>query len=289
MWTYLVRRVKSIFPALFIASVISYFLLCWAHDYDSFNRIQLFRYAINDFFYLQSIGYPVASLTGIIWYLSSMFVAIIVLYPIIRKYRYVYLYYIAPVLSVLLYGLLIKVYGTLDCPANYIFDVFNTGNIRALSGMMAGALVYSFSGKLKKSTSERSSVLLTIVEVASYIASILLIHIRESENCSIFDEQVVVLFIIGLSVTLSGKSLLGKIFKDNSICRLLGALSSVIFVVHFPWVQNTDKIFEHIGVRYDPVCEKYIAILISLVLSCIIFAVCKCFSGRKALKTADKA
>lgn len=102
---YVIRRIKSIFPYIFFSTIIGYFVLSYTYNWNfAWDQLALI---VSDFLFLQSFGLPVASYTGIIWYLSSMFIALLVLYPIVRKNFEIYSKYISPMIALFIMGYLI--------------------------------------------------------------------------------------------------------------------------------------------------------------------------------------
>ena len=84
------RRIKGIMPYFFVSTIIGTFILGVTYDWR-FNLENILN-ILNDFLFLQSYGFPVMSVTGVVWYLSSMFFAMWILYPIARNKYYLYKY-----------------------------------------------------------------------------------------------------------------------------------------------------------------------------------------------------
>ena len=85
-YKYLMKRIISILPELFISTIIG-LVFFYNIGYINAQSYNFFRHVVNDFLFVQSLGMPVASVSGIVWYLSSMYFGIIIIYPIIRGCR----------------------------------------------------------------------------------------------------------------------------------------------------------------------------------------------------------
>lgn len=255
------RRIKGIMPYFFVSTIIGTFILGVTYDWR-FNLENILN-ILNDFLFLQSYGFPVMSVTGVVWYLSSMFFAMWILYPIARNKYYLYTYYIAPILAFVFMGQLIKLYGTLNVPAEYLFGVVCTGNMRAIGMISLGFVVNEVSNKLaSKKNSKYVNTLLTIIEIILYLYIFWYMHIW-NESISRFDEVEVFAMAIALSITLSGKSVLQSVF-DNKFSIFLGKYSVSLFLSHFYWVQNIQNILYKLGYS-ESLRPKLLGIIMSFV------------------------
>ncbi len=267
------KRIKGIMPYFFVSTIIGTVVLGVTYDwrFDLENTLNI----LNDFLFLQSYGFPVMSVTGVVWYLSSMFFAMWILYPIARKKYYLYTYYIAPILAIVFMGQLIKLYGTLGVPAEYLFGVVCTGNMRALGMISLGFVVNEVSSRLaSKQSSKYVNTFLTIIEVILYLYIFWYMHIWNG-SVSRFDEVEVFAMAIALSITLSGKSVLQSVF-DNKLSIFLGKYSVALFLSHFYWVQNIQNILYKFG--YGGILRpKLLGIFMSFVTA-ILVMICGNFS-----------
>ncbi|MBR5648278.1 acyltransferase family protein [Pseudobutyrivibrio sp.] len=267
-YKYLMKRIISILPELFISTIIG-LVFFYNIGYINAQSYNFFRHVVNDFLFVQSLGMPVASVSGIVWYLSSMYFGIIIIYPIIRRHYTVYCRLIAPILALFLMGTIIHNYGTLNVPAEYLWGVFNTGNMRSIAMISLGCFAYELSSDIKeKQFGKGSLVFLTVLEVACYIIAIYHMHIYSGEN-SIFDEQAVFLLFVGIMLTLSEVSLIRNLLVDNKVAVALGKYSGALFFGHFIWVQHPAELVYLLKYSGN-IPEKYVGILFALIVSIIL-------------------
>ena len=72
-WRYLIKRIKSILPYLVISMFVGIFVWSISNGWD-FEYIKKYVWYIwGDILFLQCMGYPSASVCGVMWYLSSLF------------------------------------------------------------------------------------------------------------------------------------------------------------------------------------------------------------------------
>lgn len=265
MWKYVYRRVVSVYPQMFIGTMIGIFFLYYVNNWPLTDLLKWLRYAINDFFFIQNLGFPVASVTGVIWYLSSYLIAIIILYPIFAKYGRMFCLYMAPICTLFISGILIYNFGTFDVPANWIFGVLNTGNLRAISMICLGGFLYELV-PIVQSRILGDTFKITILELILYFGFFL--HMRYySDGSGQFDEQAVLLFASGFIITESGRTYMAY-FNNSKIALLLGKFSSALFWGHFIWVQNANALAHKFNFeeRYASIIGLSGAIISSLLI-----------------------
>ncbi len=185
-------------------------------------------YIFSDFLFVQSLRFSVANIIGIVWYLSSMFIAILIVYPLAMKKGEVYSKYIAPFIAAFGCGIIIYNYGSLNAPANYLFGVICTGNIRSICMISLGLFVNSLSEKMEKILDcNKKIVIASILELLLYTYIIFYMYIW-TEEIGKLDYIAVLAMVISTSIFLSGKSVWMKVF-NNDFCRFLGRYSKVLF------------------------------------------------------------
>lgn len=241
---YVYRRIVAVYPQMIIGTIIGIFFFYFINDWSLLEFLKWLRYTINDLAFLQSFGFPVASVTGVIWYFSSYLIAIIVLCPIFTKYGRTFCLYIAPLSAFFISGILIYNFGTFDVPANWIFGIINTGNLRAISMLCLGGFLYELV-PLARSRLRGKTIYITILELVLYLCFFLHVYFY-SDGSGMFDEQAVFCFAGALTITESERSYTTH-FKNSKVALYLGKFSSAIFFGHFIWVQNANALVQKIS------------------------------------------
>lgn len=136
-------RIWTVYPTFFLSTLIGFAVILFAkRDISAVGRV------LGDFLFLSNFGFSSLTATGIVWYLSSLVIALWIVYPIARMKFDVFSSYIAPILSLFIYGFLIYHYEKLDLPSSY-YGPFSTGVMRALAGLSVGFVIFQGSCKLK--------------------------------------------------------------------------------------------------------------------------------------------
>ena len=263
---YLKRRIRSIFPFFFLATIIGFAVNVYVFSLSI--NLELILKLINDFFFLQSFGMPLISATGVVWYLSSMFFALWVLYPIASKWYSAFTYYVTPIMAMFCMGIMIHTYGTLNVPNEFLFGIICTGFMRSFSMIGLGFLCNECSDKIANKLSDDRGVLITIIECALYCFIIWYMHIWTVAMGG-FDELIVFSMFLALSISLSGKSKISEM-ADNPISRTLGEYSVSLFLSHFYWVQYISQIASKLNI--DVTNIGYVGLLLSFITAGIVMA-----------------
>ena len=229
--SYLLKRLKSIYP-YFIVSVFIGFVVMRLSLY---TPIKSFVWLPTDLAFLQNYGFHVISTTGTIWFLSAMFFAIWLVYPLARRYYSLCSRYLSLVVCFLITGYLENNFPDLDQP-NTFCGIFNTGFLRAVSMIFLGLFINEAASVLCKfKLNKRTSYAVTVFEIIIYC--IVFAYIVIPKERSNYDQVFVFIIALALIVTLSSQSLTYGKF-DNKFVMFLGKMSMILFMNHFYWVRH---------------------------------------------------
>ncbi|MFA6740654.1 MAG: acyltransferase family protein [Arcobacteraceae bacterium] len=187
---------------------------------------------LGDLFLLQIFGFPVSSVVGTLWYLSAMMGALIILVPLILKYKSFFTNVGAPLICLIGYGAIAFKYGHMGPILEPVFDGFiHIGLIRAIVDISMGYLLYFVSMKIRIiNFKDLGYKFLTALEIISYSFVIyLIITIKERGT---IDFVIIFALAIAISISFSQKSLLFSYFQKNIFTKL-GLFSLNIFLNHF--------------------------------------------------------
>lgn len=266
---YLLRRIGAIYPYYAVSTLIGTVVLFLAQR----NPI-IFAWLPWDLLILQNYGFPAASGTGVEWYLSSMFFAIWLLYPLLRRYYDIYSHYLAPMVFFLITGSLLRLFGTLEVPCDW-YGLLNTGFLRAIADMSLGITVYAASKYLRKLLAgERSlgpRILATVTEGVLLIGLVLFLGFgRPLER--LLDALAPLAIAIVLTIVFSERSLFaGKL--DHPFTEFLGRASTIVFLNHVYWFIYFPPFLERLGYSVTPGQLKLIGIFLSICSSVVVWVV----------------
>jgi len=168
-------------------------------------------------------------MNGPTWYLSAMLLAMAIIYPIMLKFKENFFYYIAPMGFIFLLGITYQNYDNFDQMVIIWNGYFNSGLLRGLMGILGGAMVYQFVQYLqKKEYTLFMRVLFTVVECVMYLFVFLYMGLKEGSKQ---DWVIIIVFIIGVTISLANVSLSTNIIKGK-VFEWLGELSFSLYLGH---------------------------------------------------------
>ena len=238
-WKYIVRSVKNLTPFLAAGMIIS---LCWHFCFCNWTKQALFANfilsVIGELLHFQMFGLPMFSSTGVVWYLSAMYIGMGILSLFLKKSKNSF-----PTLPLLLivmfiYGWLCQKRGNVRGPGDWLGNCF-VGTLRGIAGISLGALCYRFTLFLRNfGFNFKGRILLSIVEFCLYLHSAFYMWRKES---FFYDFYILFYLFIAVAITFSELSLFSFVnkwkapfFRRASICILFS---------HFYVVQYFEKIF----------------------------------------------
>lgn len=209
---YLKRKFIKLLPYLLLSYIIAG-LFIYESEFLNF-KILFSNSVVAEVFQLSSTGVGM-QLNTATWYISSMLIALLILYPLARKYKNTYIYVISPIVLLFLLTLIYSLKININDPLLVAFFGQN-GLYKAFIFIILGNYSYILANKIKVSIVDRfDKILLTIIEFIIYILLIITFHYN------IFGTIFVALItLIAVSITFSKESYTSKIFNKKIFSKL---------------------------------------------------------------------
>lgn len=276
---YIVRKIKGILPyhILIILLTLIYRVVCLEQEF-----IVTFVQALPNIFFLQMSGLPGKNLINVEWYISSMLLALCILYPICKKYYSFFIRIIAPIAGYLIIGFLIRRIGYLGNPKTFLYFTYS-GNLQAMGEICLGMFSFEVVRCIKESKSFMVPKWgLSLIELACYV---LVFYYMMTDTFS-NEYSGTMCFVLCTAIALSFSELTwGCKFFNNKICYFLGKFSLPLYLS-----QNLVRVIvnNYLGsyrFRYILLGE----LLLSFILSLILLFIVERFSSFMGTKQRIKA
>lgn len=246
---FLWNKIKTILPYYIFAVFCSYCRIIIVNDFNFKQTITNLMLGIWDFAFLKASGIKTYSLTRATWYLSAMYISMLILYPLLLKYRKSFTHIIAPVLSIFGLGYLSQRCGNLDQYVNN-WNLVYPGIIRAVAEISLGCICFEVYEKIENiHFTKVGTAMVTFVQVAGYVGVLYCAH-----NMPVKQFDFVMLLALAVCVTLSfsGKGLAVGLFTGK-IFPWLGKMSMIIYLNHM-WVKDSVAAFLPASLGYWKLC-----------------------------------
>lgn len=253
------KRIRSVFPC-YVISVALGLLVKYAVGAIEVQSLGDIGKILAEVLMLQMFRVPTAYITGTSWFLSAMWIALIVLIPIMMLARRKFTRYIAPLLALTTYFYIQKKTGYLWEPDAWMGFAYK-GTLRALAGISLGAFAYEIGTGIKYKLNHPFFESICIWSAYGMIM-ILTVHFDDAKWFYVLP----FIFTILISVQMNKKE--GLDFPDGTMTRFLGRLSMVIYMNHYYLIDAIEKISP--SMRLD---RKILTafILIAVAVSAVMF------------------
>lgn len=225
-FNFMIHKIKGLCPNYYVAWITLFIILSIGNNLTTI--ILNFFKAVPELLFLKMSGMPTLVFNGNTWYISAMLLALLIIYPIIRKNKDFFIKYIAPTITIFGVGYLTYNYQTV-----LVIDQWNgfmyAGLIRGIVEICMGCLAYEISKKIKDiNLTKLGKIILTLIEVGLY-AGIIVLLFSYSFRHALF----VLLFVlmIALSITLSSNTYTKEIFSFK-IFNWMGEYSYSLYLGH---------------------------------------------------------
>lgn len=227
------------YPEVLVAWFIAFGVTVYASHAGIREIISRFTSGFLEGFLLFSTGLVGTSVNPATWYMSSMLLGMLILYPLIRKYPKAMKYYFMPLAAILLWGWMCAEDRNTRNPT-YWMGLTYKGNIRALCELQMGAVLYCINQKIKNvNFTKLGKIVLSVVEWGSYISAILYMYFRTASKKDIF---FITLMCIAILITFSGKAYYFKGKIAGKLFTLLGKFSFPLFLSHHAYTLQLNNL-----------------------------------------------
>ena len=274
-FTYTLKKFSKLLPFTMISTAFAYYQIVLFYNLDKAAAWKLIGYLPGSMFLLQFTGampnnvvvaenYAVQyQMSGILWYIMALFVALPVMVMLVIWLDDKIGLWMVTFLPLLLYGIIIHSDVTLN-GWHELHNVYLYSDIRALAGLFMGGAVYYLSlwwGKREYTIAGKLGI--TVIELATMIGVILYAW-RVSGS---YDIEIVLLMVISLSITTSGKSYTSLI--HSGVLRFLGTLSLPIYCFHV----QVNEMLCYFNIEFPENMEAVYKFLIILAVAAIIWLI----------------
>ena len=205
------HKLKSIYLQYVVSLVLAFAVYLYLHI-KSHGMNQVWKVTVQtipELFLLNVSGVLPREINAPTWYISAMFLAMLLLYYVLARNPKFYLYVAAPAICVLLYGCMYTSDGLYSRSAQ--FGIFQGSFLRALFGIAFGSVTWLIAEKLRRLRRPRR-VILTAVEVALYLVFVVVWMTTGPGTVTIY--SALVLLPIMLAITFSGCSYTALLFSS---------------------------------------------------------------------------
>lgn len=204
-WNFIFNKIRNLYPYVLIGCTLCLITM-------------ILFYSKNIYYWINILwGYTLLTMSGLgstdlntpIWYISTMLLVMLIVYPLLRKYKEKYSCLIAPIIIIFLSGYIYQNYFYLRSWRVWNGFVYR-GMFRAFLSINVGIVIYELCERLKKfDFTFLGRLLLTITEITLLITTILAQHfLEESYN---LDFYWLIFLAIAVLIAFSEKTLTYKL------------------------------------------------------------------------------
>lgn len=231
------HKILGLCPNIYVAWVIAFVVRNINVD-SFFTILQHGADSLWELLFLSQSGLLTWRANSVTWYLSAMLLAMLILYPLLKKFGDNFFYIIAPIGFILMMGMSYQNYSNLRLPSAWNGWILK-GFYRAIMEILGGCLCFRIAQSMRAvSWTVFTRILFTIAEWGAYI---FVIAFSFNHGGGKMDWILVLLLMIGITITLSQSSLDETLFSAD-IFNWLGIYSYSLFLGHGYWSQKLTEI-----------------------------------------------
>ena len=270
-YMYIGRKIKGIFPDYGVAFIVAFIAMSYYWRPKSLLAlVSMFAKTIPEFTFLSMAGFPATAVNGVDWYLSALFLSLLILYPIARRNPKRFVYLISPVVAIFLIGRVFMNFSAINAirigvgKANWNYFL-HPGMFRAIGEICFGTwLILPYQRIKELRFSKIGKVLYSTLEVGCYIIVLLIMYKMPGNSAG--DFPLVLLLGIGIMASFAHKGILSD-FMDNRLSAALGKLSLDVFLCNLFWRNLIYRYLSGKGISYPRLMLLYLALVLGTALA----------------------
>ena len=229
------KKIYPIYPQILVSFIIGFVFKSIARSYSIVDSVKMFMGSFFEITLLQRTGIGEISVNSAIWYIHSMLLCMLILYPLIRKFPQMMQKVVMPVGALLLLGWLYQTYGSLSTPSAWTGFTFK-GNLRGLAELCIGASCYQVVDYLKSFNFNKFiRTALTVIKWCCWIVLFIYMYIPLEDHRG--DFFILFVTLIAVVVAFSGQGIDSGIYQ-NKFVFWLGKASFPLYVAHIYFARN---------------------------------------------------
>ncbi|MCR5781296.1 MAG: acyltransferase family protein [Clostridia bacterium] len=206
------------------------------------------------------------------WYLSAMFLAMAVLWPLAVKFRRPFFRIACPLITFFFWALVFAKTGTIGPWKSIVaFDFLQSGLVRAFAGLAFGMFIYECCAMLKETNlrpTKIANVFFFILELATLAVVVFYMSYAEKHNWDRkYDFCVVLYLALFVFIMFSGLSGIRDRFAGTDLSALSKA-SLYIYLCHWASVQLLGAIYGDAVPHLRQVILPYIGVTLCSIALC---------------------
>lgn len=227
-WQFICKKTKGFLYYYIFGFAGTFIADCFATNGDKIN-LQRFPGYFADFLLLRETGMPFEGVMGANWYLSSMLIALFILYPVFRYKKQIFSHIASPIIAVVLFGYMFMRTESLAIPPAESAGLFTSHTLQAISQICMGVTAFAISEELRnRKCSKLEKTLLSLVDIFCIVSAFILIIYGKKVS---MQPCIVFLFFVFVCVSGSQQAYVTDIFKKRP-CAFLGKLSLSVYLSH---------------------------------------------------------
>lgn len=224
--TFIGKKYGGIFPYHLYAFFVAFAVTAVVQRLSAGGAVKLLAHSLPNLFLLDMTGIRYTIVNGYEWYISAMLLAMLFIYPLLRRFYSYVSYAAAPLAALLILGYMSYSYGSLTWVTFWTGFLYK-GVVRAVAIILLGVVSYVVSKKLRQLSFTRLGLFgITVLEIFGYFATICYICTDFSEDYYFY---LVFFLMLSVAITFSGKTITTKLLKGKFF-GFLGKLSLPLYL-----------------------------------------------------------
>lgn len=241
-FNFMKRKICGLMPNVYVAWIIA-FVIEHTGEFQIKTVLKDFARSVWELCMVTETGLKGYKANAVSWYLSAMLLAMLLIYPIMKKYKDTFFYIMAPVGFLFIMGITCYEFGKLGGPHAW-FGLGYKAMARAVMGVLFGCICFKAGYALSKQRLTRSGrIVISFIEISLYFFSILYMYISDGSK---YDWFIVVFLGIAVALSYSQTGIMAD-YMTHKCFFWLGTYSFSLYLGHGFWSHKMNYYFPNMS------------------------------------------
>ena len=245
-FSFIKKKYLSLYPDVIISWIIGAVATIVIGQLSLMAIATLVRDGVWEMSLLTMTGLRLETINDALWYLSSMLLAMAILFPLLRKYKNTAKLVIIPLITVLIFGYFAAEHSSIRSPFDWLGFTYR-GNLRAIADMGVGIIACQITEVFQtKKLTVFFKTLLTGVKYVGIVGLVMYMYfIRDAARLP-YDMFCIVAIAVVIGLIFSGQTYGERLF-NNGVVGFLGKFSLPLYLSHYYWADLMKLLMPNAG------------------------------------------
>lgn len=248
------RKICGLMPNIVVAYVFALIFIFIRNPVSIKVMVKKIVGSVWELLFVTQAGLHMNDINGVTWYIGAMLISMLIIYPLLLKFKDTFSYIIAPIMVILILGFVYQNWSSIRGPWVWTGYAYR-GLVRGFVEILIGCICYHVGSYIQKySYTKLMKYIFTLIEYGSNLFVFVYIYKNDAIKWEMF---IIMLFAISITISYAQVSIFSGVMNNN-VFSWLGKFSFSLYLAHVSIAHIMSSVFKNQS--YMEIVPKYLAL-----------------------------